>query len=130
MRYEIGEEKNEKILIIKTSGIMKQKKLKNIKRCSNDGLVFIDTAVPSEWGEGIPKMLIDARIIRDISCFEEPFYVKTTSGRLDTVIPFAKNARIRMPKLVGWKELNKSLNINSYWIYDYIDKLSTEHDKE
>ena len=108
---------------------MKQKKFQDITEYNHDGLVFIDTSEPTEWGHGIIKMLIESRIVKNKECFEKPFFVKTKNNRIDTVIPFAEHSKIRMPKLVGWKQMVSNIFGTSYWIYDYIDKMEHEHDK-
>jgi len=103
---------------------MEQKKLYDIQMLEHDGIVMYNTENPEEWGEGIMKMLIDARVVKDRSCFAQPFFVISSDGRKDTVIPFAKKSKIKMPQLVGWKQFFS----NAHWIYDYIDKYKDEHD--
>jgi hypothetical protein len=105
---------------------MKHKHFRDVEAIEHDGLVIVDTTNPEEWAHGIIKMLVDdGTVVKDKDCFLTPYYIKTDTGRIDTVIPFREKAKIRMRLLVGWKEFVP----NAMWVYDYITKYKKEHTK-
>ena len=101
-----------------------KKQFIDVKNVEHDGLVLVGTDDPDEWADGIMKMLVDdGGLVKDMSCFDDCFFVETTNGRKDTIIPFKEQAMINMRNMTG----RKGFVSTAFWVYAYIENFTNVH---
>ena len=102
--------------------MVNKKQFSDVEHISHDGLVFVGVSDPLVWSKGMMELLVKERIVFDIDCFLESFYVTTKNNRIDVILPFAEKAKIKMSMLMEWYKHCK----NAYWVFDYVEHFKKE----
>lgn len=110
--------------------IIKKKTFEDLMNLNTEGLVLLGCGGDlNEWINGVTEILVEEKIIKStnpLDTFDKPFYVRTTGGRTDLVLPFKKHAKINISKLAMWR-----LRFgDASWISDYINNYASQHGVE
>lgn len=93
-----------------------------------EALVFVgtDSHESFEWYSTIVKLLMENQSISSVYDFDHPFYLKSQSGRIDFVFPFAKHNKINIQRLAMWR-LTSYSSLHGKWLSDYVDQEYINH---
>lgn len=95
--------------------------MKKIAAEGRDGLVFPGAGGElEEWRTGILDMLKEEGIAKSAEDFDQPFYGVSTGGRIDFVMPFAKNNQLNLGALAMWR-LKMHSSLSAKWISDFVE---------
>ena len=106
---------------------IEQKSFSEIVDMNTEGLVLLGCGGNlNEWIDGVTGILAEEKIVLSANpsdSFDDPFYLKTTGGRTDLVMPFKKGAKINIRKLAIWRIKFGDAS----WISDYIVNFANQH---
>lgn len=109
---------------------IKKRTFEDLMDLNTEGLVLLGCGGDlNEWINGVTEILVEEKIIKStnpLDTFDKPFYVRTTGGRTDLVLPFKKRAKINISKLAMWR-----LRFgDASWISDYKHNYAAQHGVE
>ena len=98
---------------------------------NTEGLVILGCGGNlNEWIDGVTRILAKENIVPSANpadSFDDPFYLKTTGGRTDLVMPFKKGAKINIRKLAIWRIKFGDTSWISDYIVNYEDQYETAY---
>jgi len=79
-----------------------------------------------EWRTGIVDMLKEEGIAKSAEDFDQPFYGVSTGGRIDFVMPFAKNGQLNVGALAMWR-IKMHAALQPKWLSDFVDNYASHY---
>ncbi len=101
---------------------MKQKQFQDLRELF-EGLVLLGCGGKlEEWETGVLGLLEEEKIATKDD-FDEVFFIVTSGGRTDVVLPFKRQSKINIGKLAIWR-----LRFgNCSWVSDYLVNYASHH---